>query len=59
MGNPDAAPGENGFGATISSSSREGLWDGDEDVATPFHKGSVEMCPDTGGVAHHLVGLIW
>jgi hypothetical protein len=32
------------FGAAMSSSPRERLWNGDEDVATPFHAGAVSRC---------------
>ena len=35
----DTAPFWNGFGAAMSSSPWEGLWNGGEDVATPLHAG--------------------
>jgi hypothetical protein len=35
---------ENWNGAAMSSSPREWLWNGDEDVATPFLAGSVSRC---------------
>jgi hypothetical protein len=40
MGEPfDTSPRWNGFGAAMSSSPWERVWNGDEDVATPFHAG--------------------
>ncbi len=40
----DTAPFEKGNGVAISSSPCERLWNGDEDVATPFHAGAVSRC---------------
>jgi hypothetical protein len=40
----DTAPIWKGFGAAMSSSPWEWLWNGDEDVATPFHAGAVSRC---------------
>jgi choline dehydrogenase-like flavoprotein len=34
----------NGTGAAMSSSPFERLWNGDEDVAIPFHTGAVSRC---------------
>jgi hypothetical protein len=36
----DTTPFWKGFGAAMSSSPWEWLWNGDEDVATPSHKGA-------------------
>ncbi len=40
----DTAPFWKGFGAAMSSSPWEWLWNGDEDVASPFHAGAVSRC---------------
>ena len=40
----DTAPVEKGNGVAMSSSPCERLWNGDEDVATPFHAGAVSRC---------------
>ena len=37
---PDTAPGGNHFGAAMSASPRDRLWNGDEDVATPVRAGA-------------------
>jgi hypothetical protein len=44
----DTAPFWKGFGASMSSSPWEWLWNGDEDVATPFHAGEVSRCAHGG-----------
>ncbi len=38
------SPFKTGNGAAMSSSPWEWLWNGDEDVATPFHAGAVSRC---------------
>jgi hypothetical protein len=52
MGEPfDTAPRWNGFGAAMSSSPWEWVWNGDEDVATPFHAGAASRGCLTDGQA--------
>ena len=41
----DTAPFWKGFGAAVFSSPWEWLWNGDEDVATPFHWGQCHDAP--------------
>jgi hypothetical protein len=36
----------------MSSSPWEWLWNGDEDVATPFHAGTVSRCVQAGMFRH-------
>jgi len=48
----------NGIGAARSSSPWERPWNGDEDVATPFHAGPCEMYPHTGSSRHFTVGVL-
>jgi hypothetical protein len=46
----DTAPRGNGIGAAMSSSPWERVWNGDEDVATPFHAGgSIQRLPHGWG----------